>query len=201
MLASHSWGTFRARASRAVLVVVAVLILGVGATGAQDEVQPWIHVEITGDGTDTQNMNLNLPLSAAEALLAMMPDTVMTDGQLKLAEQGLPVSVNAIRGVWQELVNVGDTEFVTIEQDDETVRVARAGDNVEIRVEQRDSDGDETVDVQIPVAVVDALLSGDSDKLNVSAAIERLGTLRGDIVRVTETDRQVRVWIDEVAQP
>ena len=201
MLASHSWGTFRARASRAVLVVVAVLILGVGATGAQDEVQPWIHVEITGDGTDTQNMNLNLPLSAAEALLALVPDDVISDGQLRLEEHGVPFSVSALRGVWQELVNVGDTEFVTIEQDDETVRVARAGDNIEIRVEQRDGDGDETVYVQIPVAVVDALLSGDSDKLNIRAVIQQLSVLRGDIVRVTENDRQIRVWIDEVAQP
>lgn len=201
MLGNHSSGTFRARASRAMLVAVAVLSLGVGATGAQDDAQPWIHVEITGDGADTQNMNLNLPLSAAEALLALVPDTVMTDGQLKLAEQGVPVSVSAIRGVWQALVNVGDTEFVTIEQDDETVRIARAGDNIEIRVEQRDGDGDETVDVQIPVAVVDALLSGDSDKLNIRAAIQQLSVLRGDIVRVTENDRQIRVWIDEVAQP
>ncbi len=201
MLGNHSSATFRARASCAVLVAVAVLSLGVGATVAQDDVQPWIHVEITGDGADTQNMNLNLPLSAAEALLALVPDTVMTDGQLKLAEQGVPVSVSAMRGLWQELVTVGDTEFITIEQDDETVRVARTGDNIEIRVEDRNGDGDETVDVQIPVAVVDALLSGDSDKLNIRAAIQQLSVLRGDIVRVTENDRQIRVWIDEVAQP
>ena len=189
-----------ASAPRALIVAVAAIVcLGTGLAVAQDEPQPWIHVEITGDGAETENLNLNLPLSAARALLAMVPDDVISDGQLRLEEHGVPFSVSALRDVWQELMKVGDTEFVTIEQDDETVRVARAGDNIEIRVEDRDDN--ETVDVELPVAVVDALLSGDSDTLNVSAAIERLSVLRGDIVRVTENDRQIRVWIDEVAQP
>ena len=90
-----------------------------------------------------------------------------------------------------------------MEEANETVRVARVSDFIEIQVERRSSDDADTadgktIDVQLPITVVDALLSGDSDKLNVSVAIERLGTLRGDIVRVTETDRQIRVWIDEM---
>ncbi len=201
MLASHSSWTFRAHASRAGLVVVTVLSLGIGSTIAQDDAQPWLHVEITGDGVDAQDVNLKLPLSAAEAMLAMVPDTVMSEGQLKLAAQGVLVSMSALRGVWQELMNVGDTEFVTIEQVEETVRIARAGDNIEVRVEQRGEDGNETVDVELPVAVVDALLSGNSDKLNIRAAIEQLSVLRGDIVRVNEDGRQIRVWIAEVVQP
>ena len=124
-----------ASARRALIVAVAAIVcLGTGLAVAQDEPQPWIHVEITGDGAETENLNLNLPLSAARALLAMVPDDVILDGQLRLEDHGVPFSVSALRDVWQELMKVGDTEFVTIEQDDETVRVARAGDNIEIRV-------------------------------------------------------------------
>ena len=190
------------RTPRVLIVAVAAIVcLGTGLAVAQDEPQPWIHVDITGDGDETEHVKVNLPLSAAEAVVALIPDSVLSEGQLRLAEQGVPISVPAIRGVWQELMKVGDVEFVTVEQDDQTVRVARAGDNLEVHVEQRDDDGDETVDVQIPIAVVDALLSGDSDTLNIRAAFEQLGDLRGDIVHVNAVGRQIRVWIDEVAEP
>jgi len=61
-----------------------------------------------------------------------------------------------------------------------------------------DSDGDdESVRVEIPVPVVDALLSGDGDTLNIGAAIEELSMLRGELVRVIESDNNIRIWIDE----
>lgn len=188
------------RAPRLVVLTAGVLLLA-GPVAAQDTGQPWIHVEISGQGEDAENVNVNLPLSAAEAMLAMAPENVISEGRLRLAERGVPVS--AVRAMWQELMEAGDTEFVTIEEDDETVRVARAGDNIEVRVEHAETGEDrtETVEVQLPIAVVDALLSGDGDTLNIAAAIEQLGGLRGDIVRVNEDDRQIRVWIDESAQP
>ena len=45
--------------------------------------------------------------------------------------------------------------------------------------------------------VVDALLSGEGDALNIRAAIDQLSTLRGEMVRVIESDNNIRVWIDE----
>ncbi len=113
------------------------------------------------------------------------------------------VSVSAVRGAWEALMGVGRQRVRDRGGGERNGPVARVSDFLEIQVERRSSDDadtadGETIDVQLPITVVDGLLSGDSDKLNVSAAIERLGTLRGDIVRVTETDRQVRVWIDEV---
>ena len=147
------------------IVLTAGVLLLAGPAAAQDTAQPWIHVEIAGQGEDAENVKVNLPLSAAEAMLAMAPDNVISEGRLRLAEHGVPVS--AVRAMWQELMAAGDTEFVTIEQDDETVRVARVGDNIEVRVEETDEDGTETVEVQLPIAVVDALLSGDGDTLNI----------------------------------
>lgn len=186
-----------ARASRLVLVVAGMLCLGGTVAAQETAAQAWLHVQMTGDGSE--NVNLNLPLSVAEPLLALAPDRILPDGQLDLAEQGLPVKVSAMRDTWRALMDVGDTEFVTVEGDNETVRVARNGDQIEVRIEDRGGASDETVEVQLPIAVVDALLSGDGDTLNVRAAIARLSELRGDIVRVTEDQRQIRVWIDEAA--
>ena len=187
------------RASWSVLIVAGLVCFG-GTAAAQDAgPQPWLHVQITGDDNGAENVNVNVPLSVAEPILALVPHRILSDGQLSLAGRDLPINVSAMRDLWRALMDVGDTEFVTVEGGDETVRVARAGDRIEVQVEERSDDGSETVDVKLPVLVVDALLSGDAETLNVRAAVERLGELRGDLVRVSEDERQIRVWIDEVA--
>lgn len=187
------------RASCAVLVVAGLLLVG-GAARAQDAgAQPWLHVQIIAEDAGAENVSVNVPLSAAEPMLALVPHRILEDGQLSLAGRDIPVNVAALRNLWQALTEVGDTEFVTVEGGDETVRIARVGDQINIQVEERDDDGNETVEVQLPVVVVDALLSGDGETLNVRAAVERLGELRGDIVRVREDERRIRIWIDEVA--
>jgi hypothetical protein len=176
-------------------------LLGLAASVAAQDAgpTPWLHVEVTGEDEGAENVAVNVPLSAAEPLLALVPHRILSDGQLNLGGRDVPVNVGAMRDLWRALTEVGDTEFVTVDGEDETVRIARAGDQITVEVEDRDEEGSETVNVQLPVAVVDALLSGDGDTLNVRAAVERLGELRGDIVRVTEEARRIRVWIDEVA--
>ena len=181
-------------------LVAGLLVFAVGVVAAQDTgPQPWLHVQVTGEDDGAENVAVNVPLSAAEPLLALVPHRILSDGQLSLAGREVPVNVGAMRDLWRALMAVGDTEFVAVDGDDETVRIARVGDQITVQVEDRDEEGGETVDIQLPIVVVDALFSGNGDALNVRAAVERLGELRGDIVRVSEDERQVRIWIDEVA--
>ena len=188
------------RATWSVLVAAACLLFIGGAVAAQDAApQPWLHVQITGVNDGAENVSVNVPLSAAEPMLALVPHRILSDGQLSLAGRDVPFNVAAMRDLWRALTEVGDTEFVTVQGEDETVRIARTGDQITVQVEEREEEGSETVDVQLPIVVVDALLSGDGDTLNVRAAVQRLGELRGDIVRVSEDERQIRVWIDDVA--
>ena len=53
------------------------------------------------------------------------------------------------------------------------------------------------VQVRVPVSVVDALLSGSGETLDVRAAIQELASLRGEMVQVDHPDGRIRVWIDE----
>ena len=183
------------------LLVAGLLGFAASVVAAQDAGrQPWLHVQVTGQDDGAENVAVNVPLSAAEPLFALVPHRILSDGQLSLAGREVPVNVGALRDLWRALTEVGDTEFVTVDGEDETVRIARVGDQITVQVENRDDDGgSETVDVQLPIVVVDALLSGNGDTLDVRAAVERLGELRGDIVRVTEDERHVRIWIDEIA--
>lgn len=143
--------------------------------------------------------NINLPLSAVEPLLSLIPHGTLSDRLLDLA--GEEVNVGAMRDLWRAVAGVGEAEFVAVDAEDETVRIARTGDQIRVQVKGCGEDGGETVDIRIPVAVVEALLSGDGETLNVPAAVEQLGELGGDIVRVSGGEHQVRVWIDDIAQP
>ena len=138
-------------------------------------------------------MSLNLPLAAIEAAIALAPDTIVADGQLQLGSE-LEVPVAAIRGVWQELRDVGDVEFATLQHEGNDVRIAREGETVLVDV---NAGADEAVRVEVPVPVVDALLSGDGDMLDILAAVEQVSTMRGEMLRVVEADSNIRVWIDE----
>ena len=147
------------------------------------------------------NVNINVPLSAVEPLLGLVPHRILSDGRLTVAGRDMPIDMGAVRGLWRVIADSGDAEFITVDSEDATVRVSRAGEWMLVKVEECDEDGGETVDVRFPVAVVDALFSGDGDTLDIGAAVERLADMRGDIVHVRGDDHQVRVWIDEVAHP
>ena len=182
--------------STALLLVMTTLVASaatIGRPATQQEPEPWVHVDVTSDGgTD---MNLDLPLAAVTAMLALAPETIVQNGEFQFGSS-YQVPVAAIREMWRELRDVGDVEFVTIQYEGQDVRIARAGEIILVNVSDSDGD-DESVRVEIPVPVVDALLSGDGDTLNIGAAIEELSLLRGELVRVIESDNNIRIWIDE----
>ena len=179
--------------------LLAIMVMFVGAvasvgTQAQQTSEPWIHVEIDRDGDD--HINLNLPLAAIEAAIALAPSSIVENGQLQLGQEH-KVPVAAIRGMWGELRSVGDAEFATIQHEGNDVRIAREGDTILVRVSEEGDDDDADVRVEIPVPVVDALLSGEGDMLNVRAAIQELSTMRGEMILVIEANNNIRIWIDE----
>ena len=182
--------------STALLLVMTTLVASaatIGRPATQQEPEPWVHVDVTSDGGT--NMNLDLPLAAVTAMLALAPETIVQNGEFQFGSS-YQVPVAAIREMWRELRDVGDVEFVTIQYEGQDVRIARAGETILVNVSDSDGD-DESVRVEIPVPVVDALLSGDGDTLNIGAAIEELSMLRGELVRVIESDNNIRIWIDE----
>ncbi len=224
-------------AGRTALAVMAAFVasgaaIALHAAQGQQDPQPWIHLDMTGERA---NMNLNLPLAAIEAALALAPEAIVdSDGQLQLGGQR-EIPVVAIREVWNQMRGAGDVEFANIQEGRQNIRVAREGDTILVNVtgtddedaehegdagedgaEHRDGDHDEgehegddgagrdrdrgvigEVQVRVPVSVVDALLSGTGETLDVRAAIQELSSLRGEMVQVDHPEARIRVWIDE----
>ncbi len=175
-------------------LVVAALGLWLSTTATALEQQAaWIHVEVVESGDKAEKINVNLPLALAEVALEVLPDEATANVAEKFHEHGM--SLADLRKLWAELKSAGDAELVTVESNDEKVRVVREDDLIRVRVEDRGGEALEQVRVDIPVPVVDALLSGEGEELNLRAAIQQLENRRGDIVTVDDGDSKVRVWI------
>jgi hypothetical protein len=184
--------------SRAVARITAAgfvaLASGAGAWAAQ-AATPWLHVRVEEPRREAK-VSVNLPLPVVEAALKAAPERIVSGGRIHLGHHDHGLSLAEMRRLWKELRNTGDAELVSVEEKDETVHVARVGDLVQVRVSK--AGGGEEVHVDVPVSLVDALLSGDDETVNVDAAMAEVAKLRGDVVRVKDDDSQVRVWIDEV---
>lgn len=171
--------------------LVALVVAPAVAVQAQDDT-PWIHVRVE-EPEKQSKVAVNLPLSVVKVALEAAPEMIESHGKLKLGEKH-GMKLEDVRKIWAELAAVGDAELVTVEEKDETVKVWRKADQVHVFVEKQ---GKEEVRVEVPVSLVDALLSGEGDTVNIEAAIAELQKKRGDIVTVSEPDTTVRVWIDE----
>lgn len=152
---------------------------------------PWIHIEVIENGEDGAKVKINLPLSMARIALEMAPEAVFEHGRIEIDE--FEIELEDIRKAWSQLKDAGDAEFVTVHEKDTTVRVFRKGNRILVHC---DGDNDELVRIEVPVEVVDALLSGRGDEFDFDAALAALEKMDGEIVRVQDGDDLIRIWIE-----
>lgn len=172
------------------LGLVLVASLAMGASGDR-----WLHVRVEDGG---EKVRINVPLSLVTNILPHIEIDPIENGRIdldELIEDEIDGEID-IRAILEEIRNVEDAEFVTVEGPGENVRVSKKDGFLRIEVEELD--GDETVNVRIPLAVVDAILVPDSRELDLAAAIEALGEYGdGDLVIVESKNELVRIWIDD----
>lgn len=176
------------------VAVMAVALVGiVGAQGEPPE--RWLHVRVDSSDEKGETVRVNLPLSVAEKILPAVKANMLEGGKIRLKQ--LRVHEVDIRAILEAVRNSADGEFVTVQSKRENVRVAKKGGYLLVQVRDERPDRLETVDVKVPMAVVDAMLTGEPDELNILAAIRALKA-HGDMELVTVKERKqtVRVWID-----
>jgi hypothetical protein len=178
------------RPGRAALAIGALALAVIVPALAADR---WIHVRVDETGEKGERVRVNIPLSVVEKMLPEIQDEHLRGGKLQLGDKELD-KVD-LKAMWNALRETGDAEFVTIEGEDENVRVAREGDEFIVRVRKANSE-QSTVDARLPLDVVDALMSGEGDELDLAAALRALSRHEGDLVTVNDEDSHVRIWID-----
>ena len=190
---------------KSILAGVGLLALSVlpAAQAAAQTGTAWLHVRVE-EAKQASKVAVNLPMAVVEAVLKASPEMIEKHGKIHLGDHH-GVKMADLRTAWKALAAVGDAELVTVESEDENVKVMRKGDLVQVFVDRKAtpgkdgkaSKGGEEVRVEVPVSLVDAFLSGEGEEGNIQAAVAELQKRRGDIVRVKDDDTHVRVWIDE----
>ena len=166
-----------------------VLLFGVSLVSAQSS--HWLHVAVDTGGAGEQ-VNVNLPLKLVETVLPMIEDQELTKGKVKFDE--LPFTVPQMREIWQTLKAEGDFELASIQEADMDLRIFMEGDYLYVRSAE---DAAQEVQVTLPSQVVDALLGGEGDELDLMAAAKALASTDAEeLVRVRDGEETVRVWID-----
>jgi hypothetical protein len=155
---------------------------------------PWLHLEVQEKSSDPALVKVNLPISMVDVALDVVKDEKFRHGRIRLDAN--EISVAEMRRIWSELRKAGDGEFVSVEKKTETVRIARQGGLLSVKVTGPDKQKAK-VDLKIPLAVVDALLEGSGDELNLKAALMAMQQRSlGEILMVNDEQTQVRLWID-----
>lgn len=175
-------------------LMLAILALAAGAHASSDL---WLHVRVDEGGG--AKVSVNLPVSMLDKALAMIPEEHMRDhhfdgGKIRIDDMDLTIS--DLRELWAEIKNSPDMTFVTVEEEHENVRVWKEAGTLFVSVQE--DRRDETVDVKIPLQVIDALLSSEEEgTLDLQAAMQALVEHgEGELVAVSGGDEEVRVWVD-----
>ncbi|MCL4523726.1 MAG: hypothetical protein M1453_13210 [Acidobacteria bacterium] len=168
----------------------------------------WLHVSVIAKEADGETVRVNVPLELVEKVLPAISKDKLHSGKIRVHE--LHVNEVDLRAVFEAVRDTKDGEFVTVQSRKNNVRVAKEAGYLLVKVretkEPRKTDKpdekpavayEERVDVRVPMSVVEALLSGAKDELDLVAAIRALSA-HGDAILVTVEDRKntVKVWVD-----
>lgn len=177
-------------------VLMATVMLATLASAQSAPPDRWLHVRVVDTGAGGESVRVNLPLALVEKVLPAIKAHRLAHGKVKLNEFSLHEM--DIRGVLEAVRNTRDGEFVTVQGKRQDVRVAKQAGYLLVEVrERRDGQEREKVDIKLPFTVVEALLSGGQDELDVAAAVRALAA-HGDaeLVRVQDRHNTVRIWVD-----
>ena len=174
----------------------------------------WIHVRVESKDNRGETVRVNMPVEMAEKVLPAIKHENLKGGKIHienahLDEVDLRAMLDAVR-------TAKDGEYVTVQSNENNVRIAKMAGYLYIHVTEKNSEPKATksaeakeapgkaapakeskVEIKIPMKVVDALFSAGKDELDVVAALRALSA-NGDteLVNVKDEENTVRIWID-----
>jgi hypothetical protein len=198
----------------AATLVLALFALAPAASLAQaaNDTDQWIHIRVTSRDAKGEVVRVNVPIEMAEKVLPAINKDRLHDGKVRI-ESGEVKDVD-LRAILDAVRTAKDGEYVTVQSNENNVRVSKSNGFLYINVTDKDhitktakedtakveklsAPVETKVEIKVPMKVVDALLSAGKDELDVLAALRALSA-HGDteLVTVKDAENEVRVWID-----
>ena len=178
---------------------------------AQNTSKPdqWIHVRVESKDDSGETVRVNVPIEMAEKVLPAINHDQLHNGKVRLDHCHMD-DVD-LRAILDAVRTSKDGEYVTVQSNENDVRVAKNAGYLYIHVTEKQpgehkgkpgsakglAGKESRVEVKVPMKVVDALFSGGKDELDVVAGLKALSA-SGDteLVSVKDSENTVRIWID-----
>jgi hypothetical protein len=155
----------------------------------------WLHVRVISTNSKDETVRVNVPLALAETVLPAIDHDRLHDGKVRIGCTDCD-GVD-IRALFNAVRNAKDGEFVTVQSKDSDINVAKKDGQFLVHVHDKSKPKTSQVEVKVPMKVVEALLSGGKDELDLVAGLHALAD-QGDmeLVSVKDEDSTIRVWLD-----
>ncbi len=174
-------------------LTLAVLVLGALTVLANAQSKQWLHVRVDTPKKGGETINVNVPLALAETILPLIKEREVSGGRIRFDQKD--ITTQDLRKIWQAVKEQGNAEYVTVDTAEMHLRVAMEGQYLIVRTDETSKS---QVQVTLPTKVVDALLSGPEDTLDLLAAVHALQESGAkEIVSIKDEETNVKVWIDD----
>ncbi len=172
-----------------VIVAAALLVAAPLVAAGQDR---WLNVNVM-DKADGTKVDVHLPLQLVIAVLNSVDVENFHGGKVQLDIEDADID-------WPQLLaavkEAPDGEFVKVDSPDAKVQVSKRLGTLYVNVVET-AEEHATVNVTLPVAMIDALQFDDANQIDVAALLTSLDQLpNGDLVTVDADDATVRVWVE-----
>lgn len=176
---------------RRLMVIFAAALLAAAPLGAADP-DRWLNVNVL-DKSDGTKVEVHLPIQLVVAVLNSVDAENFHGGKVQLdledADIDWPQLLAAVKGA-------PDGEFVKVDAPDAKVQVSKRAGTLYVNVVETAEDH-ATVNVTLPMAMIDALKFDDANQIDMAALLTGLDQLPdGDLVTVEADDATVRVWVE-----
>lgn len=157
----------------------------------------WLHIRVDSPAPKSEMVRVNVPIELAVKVLPTIHHERLNNGKVKITAGELnDVDFHALLDAVR---TSKDGEFVTVQSNENDVRVAKQGGTLLVHVREKKAGKPEKsqVEVRVPMKVVEALLSAGRDELDLVAALNALAA-QGDteLVSVQDGGQTVRIWLD-----
>lgn len=186
--------TMRRRIQMAMVCLLGVAMTALAVPTPAAPAERYLHVNVENPAKG-ESVNVNVALEMAEKILPAINNHGLHNGRVTI--HNAQMNGVDVRALLDAVRTAPDNEFVTVNNNDEDVRVAKANGNIIVHVIGK-KNKQQKVDVTVPLKIVDALFdTAQNDELDVAAALRALSDA-GDILLVTVQDssQKVRVWVD-----
>ena len=166
-----------------------------GQTVSTSSPDRWLHVRVSNPGSKEETVRVNVPLELAEKVLPTINKDRLHSGKVRFDD--IDCRGVDLRALADAVRTSKDGEFVTVQNKNSDVRVAKENGTLFVHVIDKNRAKKSQVEVKVPMRVVDALFSAGKDELDLVAALHAL-SFQGDteLVSVKDEENTVRVWLD-----